>query len=281
MDYLKFPKSTYFLTQAFGKGTYSHIYRKAIDVSAAGRGSKKIFAPFSGTIKKKFVSNPRIAYTCWFVSDNKVICADGTQKYAVMMMTHPNGIANVKIGQHFNQGDYMFDDGTTGGVAAHLDIEVAVYDNKKDMRIDWYRVQDGSYALYNSVDPFKVLVMDDNCKVLNDVYQGKKYTFKRVKDIVIKPSEEYFIPGKSYKLLYAKYLRRTPELGNNIVAYNNLDNYSKSICNNVNGKAQLKAGNVIEPLHIVKENGDRIFASYGNCYWCCQDINGKKNATRI
>lgn len=281
MDYLKFPKSTYFLTQAFGKGTYSHIYRKAIDVSAAGRGSKKIFAPFSGTIKKKFVSNPRIAYTCWLVSDNKVICADGMQKYAVMMMTHPNGIANVKVGQHFNQGDYMFDDGTTGGVAAHLDIEVAVYDNKKDMRIDWYRVQDGSYALYNSVDPFKVLVMDDNCKVLNDVYQGKKYPLKCVKEVIVHPTKDYFIPGATYKLLYSKCLRATPNLGNNIVKAQNVDTGTKQLLVNQTGNAMFKVGTEITSLHISTETNGRIWGSYGNCWYCLQNVDGTKNATKI
>lgn len=282
-EYLLFPKTTYYLTQAFGKGTYSHVYRKAIDVSASGKGgSKKIYAPFTGTIKNKYVDKKgRYASTCWIVSDNKVICADGVERYAVMMLTHPNGINNLKIGQKFKQWDYMFDDGTTGGVSAHVDIEVAIYDSEKDIKASWYQVQDGSYELYNAVDPFKTIVMKDDCKVLNDVYQGKTYTFKKVSEVKVKPSEDYFVPNKSYKLLYDKYLRSTPSLGDNIVKYSTLDSYSKKICNNVNGKAQLKKGTVIEPLKIHTEANGRIWASYGNCWWCCQNVDGTKQAEKI
>lgn len=95
------------------------------------------------------------------------------------------------------------------------------------------------------------------------------------------PSGEYFEPNHNYKLLYAKYLRYTPNLGNNIVKYKYLDSYSKTICNNVNGNAQLKKGVEITPLHIVKETNGRIFASYGNCWWCCQNVDGTKQAIKV
>lgn len=281
-EYLLFPKTTYYLTQAFGKGTYSHIYRKAIDVSSAGGGSKKIYAPFTGTIKKKFVKNSNIAYTCWLVSDSKVICADGVERYAVMQLTHPNGIANVKVGQKFKQWEYMFDDGTTGGVAPHLDIEVAVYDSEKDIKVGWYRVQDGSYALYNAVDPFKTIVMKDDCKVLNDTYNGKTYTFKKVSEVKVKPSEDYFVPNKSYKLLYDKYLRTTPSLGDNIVKFKDLDSWSRlNTCRNVGGNAQLKKGVVVEPVRVVNSSDGRIYCSYGNVYWVAQNKDGQKQAIKI
>jgi hypothetical protein len=123
--------------------------------------------------------------------------------------------------------------------------------------------------------------MKDDCKVLNDVYQGKTYTFKKVSEVKVKPSEDYFVPGKSYKLLYDKYLRSTPELGNNIVKYSQVDSYTKSISNNVGGNCQLKKGVVIEPLKIHKENNGRIWASYGNCWWCCQNADGTKQAIKV
>lgn len=285
MEYLLFPKKTYFLTQAFGYGTYSHQYRKAIDVSAAGGGSRQIYAPFSGTIKKKYVKDPRIAYSCWLVSDYKVICADGKERYAVMMLTHPNGIANVKVGQHYVQGQYMFDDGTTGGCAAHLDIEVAVYDNKNDIKVDWYN-NNGQWTLCNAVDPFKYIVMANDCKVLNTMYQGKSYTFKRVSEVNVKPQPkpeptDYFIPNKSYKLTSAKCLRFSPSMSGKIVQVNQVDPGTKKLLTSTSGNAMLKVGTVIEPARISKETNGRIWASYGNVWWCCQNINGTKNAVRV
>ena len=49
MEYLKFPKKCYYLTQGFGYNSYSHQNRKALDVSQRG-GNKEIYAPFSGYI---------------------------------------------------------------------------------------------------------------------------------------------------------------------------------------------------------------------------------------
>ena len=280
MEYFLFPKKTYFLTQGYGNGSYSHIYRKALDVSSVN-GSKAIYAPFSGTIRRKYVSNPRIAYTCWFVSDNKVICADGKQRYAVMMMTHPNKIKDISVGQKYKQGEYMFDDGTTGGVAAHLDFEIAVYDKKEDIVVDWYEVPDGAYALYNAKDPTKYIVLDNNVQVINAYYApiNKSYPFKYVREVDL--NNDYFQSGMTYKLLYEKYLRKTPRMGDNIVNAENVDKNTKRLLVSQTGKAKFKVGTVITSLKVVKEDNGRIWGSYGNCFYCMQNIDGTKNATKV
>ena len=137
------------------------------------------------------------------------------------------------------------------------------------------------------VIPFKyVLEMICDRIAAAKVYQGKKYTFKRVSEVNVKPQPkpqptDYFIVNKSYKLNSGKYLRFRPELGNNIVPYSMVDPNTKKISNNVGGKCQLKAGTIIEPERIVKETNGRIWASFGNCWWCCQNIDGTKNAVRV
>ena len=282
MEYLLFPKKTYFLTQGYGPGSYSHIYRKALDVSAVN-GSKQIYAPFTGTIKKKFVSTPQIAYTCWFVSDEKVICADGVARYAVVMLTHPNAIKDIEIGTKYKQGEYMFDDGTTGGVAAHLDFEVAVYDNKNDIVVDWYEVPDGAYALYNAVDPCDYMVMPNEGIVLETYYAplNKVYRFTREKEVVIKPEADYFVPGGTYKLLYEKYLRKSPNMGDNIVKVSEVDNETKKLLVSQTGNAKFKIGTIITSLEISKEANGRIWGSYGNVWYCMQNVDGEKNAVKV
>lgn len=281
MEYLLFPKRTYFLTQGFGKGSYSHQYQKALDVSAAGGGRKEIYAPFSGTVKKKYATTPNIAYSLWLVSDEKVMCADGKMRYAVIMMTHPNEIKNIPVGKKYKQGDYMFNDGTTGGVAAHLDFEIAVYDNKKDIKVDWYQVPNGAYTLYNSVDPTKYMVMKDDTVVLNTYYAplNKSYHFKTVSQV--KPGTNYFVSGGTYKLLYEKCLRRSPNMGNNIVKANEVDNYTKTLLVSKTGNAKFKVGTIITSLKVVKDTEGRIWGSYGNVWYCMQNKDGKKNASKI
>ena len=90
MEVFKFPKKSYYLTQGFGVNTFSHKNRKAIDVSARG-GYKEIYAPFSGYVSKIYVKRNN-SYTIWLTSNEKVLCADGVARFAVVMMTHPNKI---------------------------------------------------------------------------------------------------------------------------------------------------------------------------------------------
>lgn len=279
LEYLLFPKKSYFLTQGYGKNSYSHIYRKAIDVSAVG-GSSKIYAPFTGTITRKFVSNPVIAYTCWFVSDNKVICSDGIARYAVIMLTHPNAIKDIKINQKYKQGDYMFDDGTTGGVAAHLDFELAVYDDKNKINSNWYQEPDGSYSLYNAVNPCDYMVIKDDTIVINEYYQNKIYNFKKISEVKHN-DDNYFKAGGTYELLYEKYLRTSPNLGDNIALVENVDPATKKLLVDKTGKAKFKKGTVITSLKISIESNGRIWGSYGNCWYCMQNKDGQKNARKV
>ena len=93
--------------------------------------------------------------------------------------------------------------------------------------------------------------------------------------------QEYFISNKSYKLLYAKYLRSTPNMGNNIVKYANLTVVSKKDCNKINGNAQLKKGLIEEPEKIVKEDNGRVWLSYGNCWFCGQNKDGTKQVEKL
>ncbi len=188
MEVFKFPKKSYYLTQGFGVNTFSHRNRKAIDVSARG-GYKEIYAPFSGYVSKIYVKRNN-SYTIWLTSNEKVLCADGIARFAVVMMTHPNKIINYKVGQKFNQGDYLFDDGTTGNVKAHLDLEIAVYDNKESIVNNWQSIR-GDWGLVNAVDPTKYMVIEDNTIIINDYYkqQNKRYIFKKVSEI--RKSEEY------------------------------------------------------------------------------------------
>ena len=84
MEVFKFPKKSYYLTQGFGVNTFSHKNRKAIDVSARG-GYKEIYAPFSGYVSKIYVKRNN-SYTIWLTSNEKVLCADGVARFAVVMI---------------------------------------------------------------------------------------------------------------------------------------------------------------------------------------------------
>lgn len=270
MEVFKFPKKSYYLTQGFGANTFSHKNRKAIDVSARG-GYKEIYAPFSGYVSKIYVKRNN-SYTIWLTSNEKVLCADGIARFAVVMMTHPNKIINYKVGQKFNQGDYLFDDGTTGNVKAHLDLEIAVYDNQNSVVNNWQSIR-GDWGLVNAVDPTKYMVMDDNVIIINDFYsqQNKRYIFKKVSEI--SKSEEY-IKG-DYKTLYNMYVRTGPGTNFRIKKVSELTKNGRenSLYKNMNSSALYKKETVFTALEIIN-NGSSFWAKTPSGYICLKDLNG-------
>lgn len=206
MQYLLFNKDVYYLTQGFGKNSYSHKYRLALDFSST-KGNKKIYAPFDCYVGKKYVKKGS-AYTVWLVSKNKVLSADGKMYYAVLMVTHPEKIKNLKLNQIFKQGDYILDDGKTGNATGnHMDIELAIYKSKKDIKISWYKVKD-AYSLTNRVNPCKYMVLKDNTKVYKYQYLNKNFDMIYQKDI--------FKPGY-YKTLYNMNIRNNYNTKSNVI----------------------------------------------------------------
>ena len=266
MEHFKFPKKSYYLTQGFGRPSFSHQNRKAIDVSARN-GYKEIYAPFSGYVPKIYVKR-NMPYTIWLTSNEKVLCADGSKKYAVAMMTHPNKIINYKVGQKFNQGDYLFDDGTTGNVKAHLDLEIAVYDNKNDIINNWRSVN-GDWGLYNAVDPTKYMVMEDNTLVINDYYgvQNKHYTFKKISDV----RSDYTVGN--YQTLFNMYVRSGPGTNFRIKKVKELTTNGRenSVYKNLNSNALYKKGTVFTALSIINNPNGSLWAKTPSGYICLKD----------
>ncbi len=184
MEFLLFPKKTYYLTQGYGPISYSHQGRYALDVSAAGGGSRAVYAPFTGYVAQVYV-NPLDAYTIWLVSDEKVLCADNKPHYVVMQIGHPSEIADFKVGDKFKQGQFLMNDGKTGqATGEHIDLEIAVYDRKEDIRVGFYQNSYGVYGLINAVAPTKYLVLANDTKVLNDVYDGITYAIKTESEVI-------------------------------------------------------------------------------------------------
>lgn len=261
MEYLLFPKRSYYITQGFGIGCLSHSKSHAIDVSAAKSGDYKIYMPFSGYIAKVYVDG-KTANAIWLVSNDRVMCADGKARYAVVMMAHPNEIPKIKVGKTFKQNDYFLTDGTSGGVARHLHFELAVYDNKSDINIGWYNTKDsyGSYALNNNVDPTKYMCFTDNIKTYNNVFLNKKYTFKNIKDVKAKDSE--YTVG-IYQTLAN--VRVRTGAGTNyrqkLVKELTADGKKHATSKNLNDQAFYKKGTQFSALQIINKNNEVWAAS--------------------
>lgn len=255
MEYFYFPKKSYYLTQGYGNNSFSHKGRCALDVSAKN-GYKEIYAPFTGYVANIFVKS-NLAYTIWLVSEYKIMCADGQEKYAVVMFTHPSEIINFKIGQKFKQWDYLMNDGNTGyATGKHLDFEIALYDNKEDIKATWGKNQYDNYGLINSVNPCDYMILKDDCKILNEYYLNKKYSFKKEKEVLLKYEPGLYQtldnirvrtgPSKKYRQKKVKELSR--------------DGQKNATSSNLNAYALYKKGTLFDALSIIKNCNSDIWA---------------------
>lgn len=264
MEFLLFPKNSYYLTQGYGLNSYSHKGRKAIDVSAAGGGYKEIYAPFTGYVAKVFVSSI-YAYTIWLVSSEKVLCADNKWHYAVMQLTHPEGISKYKVGDRFKQGDYLFNDGSTGqATGPHVDIEIAIYDRKEDIKVGFVLSSYGTYTLINAVEPTYYLVLKDSTIVLNDVYDGKVYYIKKEAEV-----EDIRYDVGRYKTLANIRVRTGPgvEYRQKRVEELSSDGKRNATSKNPNALAYYKKGTIFDAREIFvkeKEIWAKTYSGYVN-----------------
>ena len=263
MEYLLFPKKTYYLTQGYGINSFSHQYRKALDVSSRG-GNTNIYAPFTGYVAKIFIKN-NCASTIWLVSSNKILCADGNMHYVVAMFTHPNDISKYKVNDKFKQNQLILHDGTTGNVKAHLDFEIAIYSDKKLIRANWHKTKNG-YALDNAVNPCSYMLLDDKTNVINEYYkvQNKYYHFKSISDIT---------KNIKYKTLYNMYIRKNAGINSDILLVKNLskDGQKNATSKNKNSKALYKKGTIFTVKNFVKLSDNSLWARSPSGYICIKD----------
>lgn len=83
-----------------------------------------------------------------------------------------------------------------------------------------------------------------------------------------------WVPGE-YELLYDKAIRKTPNLGNNILKVKNCTSVTKKVLTSTkpNDKAKIKKGTIIKCRKIYNIDG-RIWGSFGNCFVVLCNIDG-------
>ena len=263
MEKLLFVKDTYYLTQGYGDDSFSHQGRFALDVSARSGGNRKIYTPYSGYVAKTYVDSKN-AYCLWYVSNEKVLCADGNSYYIVMLFAHPSEIKDIKVGTSYKQGVHFLNDGKTGfATGVHLDFEIAIYNNKEDIKVGNVYTKYNTSRLAGSVDPCKYMFMKDSTKVINEKYLNKTYHFKKESEVSEERKEEnrayqkgtyitlYNLrvrtgPGKSYRQKYVKELSK--------------DGKKHATSSNLNALALYRKGTLFDTLEIIYNSTTDIWA---------------------
>lgn len=158
MEKILFPLKYMNVTQGMN-GAYSHKGTFAIDYGTGG--DEKVYAPFTGTIKKIYNTGDGNANGVWLLSNEKVLFADGSIDYAVMKCAHDNDISDLYIGKVIKQGQYFYDMGTAGNATGkHVHIEIA-----KGGKVGWYQNKDGNWMLTNSINQTKAFFVPNDVKI--------------------------------------------------------------------------------------------------------------------
>ena len=148
MEKILFPLKYMNVTQKMN-GSYSHKGTFAIDFGHGG--DEKVYAPFTGTIKKIYNTGSGSANGVWLLSNDKVEFADGTIDYAVVKVIHDNDISDLWVGKVVKQGEHFYNMGTAGNATGkHVHIEVA-----KGNKVGWYENSYGNWMITNSIDQTK------------------------------------------------------------------------------------------------------------------------------
>lgn len=263
------PFTDIYITQGSGyaDGNYSHKGTRAIDVRGKEPG---VEYPYYAPVTLKVIKTvPSYGEATW-QSVDKVRFSDGSIDYVTIETAHDNSF-NAKVGMIVKQGQQLGNMGTKGqATGVHCHIEFAK--GKQSLVKNKY----GVWGLTNAVEFEDACFMDDT----NIIYGFAPW--KYLKDIPVQ-EENYFVPNVNYELLYDINLRLSPFVKNdNIPKVKNIDAGTKKLLTstNPNDNAIMKKGTQITPLTITKSD-NRIWASYGNCYLCVEDIDGARLAKKV
>lgn len=161
MEKILFPLKYMKVTQGMN-GAYSHKGTFAIDYGTGG--DEKIYAPFTGTIKKIYNTGKGSANGTWLLSNEKVQFADGSIDYAVFKCAHDNDISDLYVGKVIKQGQHFYNMGTAGNATGkHVHIEIA-----KGNKVGWYENNDGNWMITNSIDQTKAFFVPSDVKIVKN-----------------------------------------------------------------------------------------------------------------
>ena len=268
---------TYMYMTQDANGSLSHQGSTAIDVRGSKSGVKE---PYYAPVDVKCVNVDKTYCFVWWQSVNKVRYADGTIDYVTFLTGHDETI-NAYKGMTIKQGVQIGNMGKGGNATGvHCHIEVG-----KGQQTTWKKNSKGVWCIPNQVAFEKVFFMDNT--TIKNCNKPWKYT-KDIKNTSITPTvststskvNQTIVAKGTYKLKYAKCLRTSPKLLNNIVNAKYVDSATKKLLKSQTGKAMLKAGTEITCLKISKESNGRTWGSYGNCWICLKNADGSMQCTR-
>ena len=206
-----FPSKYLRITQGYNEGTHTDSY--AIDNGDKDSGISKIYAPFTGIIKKIY---PNDANEVWLESVDRVEYPDGTIDFMTIMFAHANDVSNLFVGKRIKQNEEFYSEGTKGNVTgAHCHIECG---KGKFEGSGWHKNNNGYWSINNGKRIEECLWVDDSIKILDSHgYSFKKISTKSVDKNIGENKESTGIVNKKVFIapktdLYGVYLKENQKI---------------------------------------------------------------------
>lgn len=187
MQKVLFPMKVLRITQGYGlpvdgvaADTYSHTGSYALDLGGTDTGAEYVYAPCDVVVKRHYKGSGYNAV--WFQTVEPVLCADGQQRELVFMFLHANDNVitelGITVGKTFAQGEKIYKEGTGGGVATHVHLEVGLAPFSGTGWAKTSYVDDRGanvWIINNKLIPSEIFYLEDTTTVLNDYGYNWKY----------------------------------------------------------------------------------------------------------
>lgn len=121
MQKLIYPMKVISFTQVENEPGTSHDGILAIDMNGKDAGIDNAYAPCD----LKILAVSTSANTVYFGSVDKVLCADGKERYVTLAFTHDDNIRDNKVGKTYKSGEVCYQEGKKNAGGNHIHIEVA------------------------------------------------------------------------------------------------------------------------------------------------------------
>ena len=260
-----YPNNSVNISQGYNKGNHKPHWNNAnykdypID-ETYGKTNGKFLAPFDCKVVKKYLRNGT-SNGLWLTSTEKVETPVG-KDYVTIMIAHikPSELNAIKVGKTYKQFEPIVTESTEGrATGPHHHFCAGLGKMKGD---GWIKNSNGCWVLTTkngTRKPEELFYINENIKVKSS--QGIKFENAKEEIVEVRPAKPTEWKKGYYTLLYAKYLRKKCDLGNNIVKVKECTDAMKKALTSTkaNDKAKIKAGTTITILEIYVDKTSRVW----------------------
>lgn len=121
---------------------------------------ENVYAPFDGIVRKVYKIQGNYV---WLESTSKVVWADGTLDYMVLLTGGDDNVESLYVGKQIKKGEVYYTQGKSDdALENHVVLEVGKGPFHGN---GWEKKEDGQWHIYDGVDPCKAFILGKNIQI--------------------------------------------------------------------------------------------------------------------